>query len=450
MTRSRITIKYPDRRIKSVLASLITAALEAGDPQKAIRRTLVRKGKRLEVGGAAYDLARFHRIVCVGAGKASGNLAIALEHILGGRLEDGLVIVKDGYGVPCQKIRLVEAAHPVPDRRGMNATRHILSLAQSLTRDDLLMVLLSGGASSLLCAPSPGLRLIDKQRTNRLLLQSGAPIHDINVVRKHLSAVKGGGLAVATKATVLTLILSDVPKDDPATIGSGPTVPDPSTFQDAKDILMMHKIWSKVPAAVRRHLQNGLAGRIPETLKPTRTWTRRHRHLVLANNGTAREGIANAARRLNLKTVMIPDFLQGEAKEIGDILGNIAADLIAFGNPVSPPICLIAGGEPTVTVTGSGKGGRAQECVLAASLRLAGLRKAIVAGFGTDGTDGPTDVAGALVDGKTIERALRKGLDPAKVLRNHDSYHFFKEAGGHIITGPTGTNINDIYLIVAW
>jgi glycerate 2-kinase len=450
MTRSRITIKYPDRRIKSFLASLITAALEAGDPQKAIRRTLVRKGKRLEVGGAAYDLTRFHRIVCVGAGKASGNLAIALEHILGGRLEDGLVIVKDGYGVPCQKIRLVEAAHPVPDRRGVNATRQILTLAHSLTRDDLLIVLLSGGASSLLCAPSPGLGLIDKQRTNRLLLQSGAPIHDINVVRKHLSAVKGGGLAVATKATVLTLMLSDVPEDDPATIGSGPTVPDPSTFQDAKDILMMHKIWSKVPSAVRRHLQNGLAGRIPETLKPTRSRSRRNRHVMLANNGTAREGIANAAGRLNLKTVMIPDFLQGEAKEIGDILGNIAADLIAFGNPVSPPVCLIVGGEPTVTVTGSGKGGRAQECVLAAALRLAGLRKVIVAGFGTDGTDGPTDVAGALVDGKTIERALRKGLDPAKVLCNHDSYHFFKKAGGHIITGPTGTNINDIYLIVAW
>ncbi len=449
MTHHPITIKYPDRRIKAVLTSLITAAVEAGDPQNAIRKTLIRKGKRLKAAGITYDLTRYHRIICVGAGKASGNMAMALEPILGDRLEDGMVIVKDGYGVPCQKISVVEAAHPVPDRRGVSATRQILSLAHSLTQKDLLIVLLSGGASSLLCAPSPGLRLIDKQRTNRLLLQSGAPIHDINVVRKHLSAVKGGGLAVATKATVLTLILSDVPEDDPATIGSGPTVPDPSTFQDAKDILMMHKIWSKVPAAVRRHLQNGLAGRIPETLKPTRTWTRRHRHLVLANNGTAKKGIANAARRLHFKTVMAPDFLQGEAKAIGDILGNIAADLIAFGNPVSPPACLIAGGEPTVTVAGSGKGGRAQECVLAAALRLAGLRKVIVAGFGTDGTDGPTDVAGALVDGKTIARALRKGLDPAKVLCNHDSYHFFKKAGGHIITGPTGTNLNDIYLIIA-
>jgi glycerate-2-kinase len=313
----------------------------------------------------------------------------------------------------------------------------------------LLIVLLSGGASSLLCAPPAGLTLTDKQRTTRLLLRSGATIQDINVVRKHLSAVKGGQLAQATSARILTLMISDVLGDDPATIGSGPTVPDPTTFQDAIDLLKQLKIWTKVPASVQRHLKKRLTNKIPETLKPSKQWALRNRHIILANNHHAIEGVAAAARRLKLNTFIFPISIQGEAKEIGTILGSVARDLFEFGNPVRPPACFIAGGEPTVTVTGTGKGGRAQECVLAAAKGVAGLRHVFVAGFGTDGTDGPNDVAGALVDGKTAERASRKGLDISRFLDNHDSYHIFKTFGGHIITGPTGTNVNDIYLILA-
>jgi len=271
----------------------------------------------------------------------------------------------------------------------------------------------------------------------------------MNVVRKHLSVIKGGQLAHATPATILTFIISDVLGDDLAAVGSGPTVPDSSTFQEARDILKHYEIWTKVPIAVQSHFKKGLAGRIPETLKPTRGRTLRNRHIVLANNHHAIEGVATAARRLKLTPFILPIPLQGEAKEIGSILGSFARDLVEFGNPVCRPACLIAGGEPTVTVKGKGKGGRAQECVLAAAQELAGLQKVFVAGFGTDGTDGPTDVAGALVDGKTSERASRKDLDISRFLDNHDSYHFFKNVGGHIITGPTGTNVNDIYLILA-
>jgi len=444
-----IRIEYPDARIKRILNKLVTAALQAVDPRQALQKTLIRQGNQLKAAGIHYDLSRFRRIVCVGAGKASGRMAVALEQVLGDTLEGGIVIVKDGYGVPCKKVRILEAAHPVPDRRGMKATKDILSLVQSLTQHDLLIVLLSGGASSLLCAPSAGLRLAHKQRTTRLLLRSGATIHEMNVVRKHVSAIKGGQLAQATPATILTFIISDVIGDDLPTIGSGPTVPDSSTFQDAIDILKHYTIWTKVPVAVQRHFKKGLANKILLPLKPIRQRTSRNRHIILANNRHAIKGVAKGANQLKLRPFILPIPLQGAAKEIGSILGGFARDLVEFGNPVCRPACLIAGGEPTVTVKGKGKGGRAQECVLAAAQELAGLHNVFVAGFGTDGTDGPTDVAGALVDGKTPERASKKGLDIAQLLNNHDSYHFFKSVGGHIITGPTGTNVNDIYLIFA-
>ncbi|MDH5700542.1 MAG: DUF4147 domain-containing protein, partial [Nitrospirota bacterium] len=314
---------------------------------------------------------------------------------------------------------------------------------------DLLIVLLSGGASSLLCAPSRGLTLAAKRRTTKLLLRSGASIHDINIVRKHLSAIKGGQLAQATSATILTLIMSDVLGDDLSTIGSGPTVPDSSTFQDAIDILQQYSIWSKAPESVQRHFQQGLATSIAAPLKPTRPQALRNRHIILANNRQALEGVAKTAKQLALRPFLLPYPLQGEAKEIGSILGGLARDLVEFGNPVHPPACLIAGGEPTVTVNGKGQGGRAQECVLAAAQELAGLTNVFVAGFGTDGTDGPTDVAGAVVDGKTVQRAKKQGLSIEHALHAHDSYTFFRQVRGHIMTGPTGTNVNDIYLIVA-
>ncbi len=408
----------------------------------------MRKDHQLCVNMVRYDLAKYQRVVCVGTGKASGHMARTLEEILEGHLEGGLVIVKDGYGAPTQKIRLVEASHPLPDARGVRATNQILKIVRSLTKQDLLIVLLSGGASSLLCAPAPGLTLKDKRRTTSMLLRCGATIHEINTVRKHLSAVKGGQLAQATSAKILTLIMSDVLGDDVATIGSGPTVPDHGTFEEAKTILKHHHIWSNVPERVRNHLDQGIRGHVPETWKSRTRHSLRSRSIILANNQTALDGMAKEAKRLGLRPYILEAPLQGEAKDLGAILGAMAQDIRDFGNPVRQPACLIVGGEPTVTVTGKGKGGRTQECVLAASQELAGLPNVVVAGFGTDGTDGPTDVAGAMVDGKTIQRAKKKLISIENILDRHASYTFFKQVGGHIITGPTKTNVNDIYLIL--
>lgn len=421
----------------------------AADSDNAMKQSIIRKDDQLCTNTALYDLSKYQRVVCVGAGKASGRMAGTLEQILGEHLEGGIVIVKDGYGTPTQRIRLVEASHPLPDARSVGATKQILKIVRSLTKQDLLIVLLSGGASSLLCAPAPGLTLTDKRRTTNLLLRCGATIHELNLVRKHLSAVKGGQLAQATSAKILTLIMSDVLGDDLAIIGSGPTVPDLMTFHEAKTILKHYQVWSRVPERVRKYLEQGTKGHVPGSLKSRRRHSSRSHSIILANNQTAIDGVAKETKRLGLRPYILEAPLQGEAKDLGTILGALAKDIRGFGNPVRPPACLIAGGEPTVTVTGKGKGGRAQECVLAAAQELAGLPNVVVAGFGTDGTDGPTEVAGAMVDGKTVQRAKKKGISIENMLKKHDSYTFFHQVGGHIITGPTKTNVNDIYLILA-
>ncbi len=419
------------------------------DSSHAMEHTIMRKNRQLCVNKVRYDLSKYERVVCVGAGKATAHMAKKLEQILGAYLEGGAVIVKDGYGVPTQKICVVEASHPIPDSRGSRTTKQILKTARELTKQDLLIVLLSGGASSLLCAPAPGLTLRDKRRTTNLLLRCGATIHEMNTVRKHLSLVKGGQLAQSTSAKILTLIISDVLGDELSSIGSGPTVPDPTTFTESKEILENYQIWQDVPTRVRNHIEQGVCGSIPETWKSKTRHPARSHWTVLANNQTAIDGMAKEAKRLGLRPYILDTPLQGEAKDLGTILGAMAKDIRQFGNPVRPPACLIVGGEPTVTVTGKGKGGRAQECVLAAAQELTGLTHVVVAGFGTDGTDGPTEVAGALVDGQTVLRAKKKGLSIEKYLENHDSYTVFNKLSSHIITGPTKTNVNDIYIILA-
>ncbi|MEX0829294.1 MAG: glycerate kinase [Nitrospirales bacterium] len=442
-------IHTSNTRIKGILKALLQGSLKASDPRQAMEQLIVRKGSYLSVNEMRFDLSQYQRIVCVGAGKASAHMAQTLERILGGYLEGGMVIVKDGYRTHTHTVQIVEASHPLPDTRGVRATKQILNFVRALTKKDLLIVLLSGGASSLLCAPAPGLTLNDKRRTTNLLLRIGATIQDINTVRKHLSAVKGGQLTQATSAIILTVVLSDVLGDDMAIIGSGPTVPDPTTFQEAKTILEHYRILSRVPESIRKHLAHGIQGHLFETWKSKRLYSPRHQSIILANNQTAIDGVAKEAKRLGLRPHLLDSPLQGEAKDVGTILGAIAKGIRKFGNPIRPPACLIAGGEPTVTVTGKGKGGRAQECMLAAAQELAGLTNVVVAGFGTDGTDGPTDAAGAMVDGTTVKRGMEKGLSIETMLERHDSYSFFKQVGGHIITGPTHTNVNDIYLIIA-
>ena len=281
-------IQSSNRPIKRILKALIQSSLEAADSVNAMKQSIIRKDHQLYVNTVRYDLSKYQRVVCVGAGKSSGHMARTLEQILGEHLEGGLVIVKDGYGAPTQKVCVVEASHPLPDTRGTRATKKILNIQRSLTKQDLLIVLLSGGASSLLCAPALGLTLKDKQRTTNMLLRCGATIHELNTVRKHLSAVKGGQLAQATSAKILTLIMSDVLGDDLATIGSGPTVPDPTTFEEAKTILKHYHILSQVPERVRNYLDQGIRGHVSETWKSRTRHSSRSRSIILAFSSSGR------------------------------------------------------------------------------------------------------------------------------------------------------------------
>lgn len=435
--------------MKSILKQLLEAGLQAADPQEAIRKTLQLRGQILQAGARRYDLSRFNRVVCVGAGKASGRMAQAVEQQMGKWLEGGVVVIKEGAGERTRKIKIRQAGHPYPDWRSEQAGKEVLNVVRSLTRNDLLLVLLSGGASSLLVAPMQPIQLSDKQKTARLLLMSGASIDEINVVRKHLSEIKGGRLAEASPATIIGLLLSDVIGNAVSTIGSGPTVADPSTFQDAHTILESYGLWRRVPHSVRIHLQKGMQRKVPETPKPGKRVFRRTYHHILGDNRLAVESLAKRANAMKIPSLIFTTSLTGEARELGKMVGAVAREIHFYQRPIQRPACLIWGGELTVTVRGRGQGGRAQEFAFSAAQEIAGLPNVIVAGFGTDGADGPTDAAGAVVDGRTIARAKTYGLDPARVLNRNDCYSFFNKIGGHIVTGPTGTNVNDIYLVLA-
>ena len=442
----KIGVRQP--RVRAVLARLLTAGLSAVDPGVALRHFVKRTGSLLRVGEQRYDLRSYARVAAVGAGKASARMAAVLEQVIGAR-PTGLVVVKYDHSVPTRTIEILEAGHPIPDRAGQRATARLLTFLGTLTSRDLLFVLLSGGASSLLAAPAPGLALTDKRKTTDLLLRSGATIRDINCVRKHLSAIKGGRLVAATKARIVSLILSDVQGDDLGTIGSGPTSPDPSTYADACDVLTRYGIWDAAPARVRAHLLAGRRGAHEETPKPGSSQFRRVQNQIIGSNRQAVNAVATAAERAGFHVLVLTTSLSGEARDAARFFGAIARELAVSNRPVKRPVCVIAGGELTVTVRGRGKGGRAQEFALAAALEIAGLPDIWIAGVGTDGTDGPTDAAGAVVDGETVARAARLGVDPREVLRRSDSYAFFKKVGGHIVTGPTGTNVNDLYLLIA-
>jgi glycerate-2-kinase len=321
-------------------------------------------------------------------------------------------------------------------------------MATELSRRDLLIVLLSGGASSLLPAPVPGITLADKQKTTQELLRCGASIREVNTVRKHLSRIKGGRLAEMTKATIVTLILSDVLGDDLSAIASGPTVPDPTTYLEAVAILKRYRIWQAVPQRVRRHLTRGCQGLTSETPKPGSSLFQRVHHHIVGNNDAAVRAVARVAREAGLRTLLYKPALNGEARDEGQRFGLLAKNIVQVGKPLQRPCCVVAGGETTVTVTGTGTGGRAQEFAAAAALEIAGLAKVWVVGIGTDGTDGPTDAAGAIVGGNTMARAQRLSVDLKGALQRHNTYPALKRLHQLIITGPTGTNVNDLYLLL--
>ncbi|MDH4300650.1 MAG: glycerate kinase [Nitrospira sp.] len=441
-------LRLPPSSAQSLVRKLITAGLDAADPYRALLDRVSLHGHALQVGLRIYDLSQVDRVIAVGAGKASARMGQALERVLGPRLEDGLVIVKTGHTLPTKRIAVLEAGHPIPDRAGLHATQRLLSLVKNLGPRDLLLVLLSGGASSLLPAPVPGVTLADKQRTTRLLLRSGATINEINIVRKHLSLVKGGGLAASTQAKIVALILSDVIGDDLGSIGSGPTVGDPSTFADAMGVLKRYRIWRSVPAAVRQYLSRGRKGTVPETLKPGSRRVRSVHHQIIGNNRIMVEAVSHSADMLGLRTIQFSTAIMGEASVAAKRVTAVAKTIAAGHRIMKRPCCVVAGGEPTVTVTGKGTGGRAQEFAAAAACEIAGLSNTWVVALGSDGTDGPTDAAGAIVSGETLARAKKLGVDLPSAVNRHDTYPALKRLRCHIHTGPTGTNVNDLYLLL--
>ena len=433
--------------LRGAARQLLDAAIAAGDAGRLTRAALERVGPRLVVAGSAIDLRPVRRVVIVGMGKASGPMARTAEDVLGDLPVGGLVVVKDLRGALPRRVRAVEAGHPIPDARGQAAAEEILGLVQAATADDLVLCLISGGGSALAPAPVPGVSLAEKQGVTRLLLEAGATINELNAVRKHLSALKGGQLArAAAPAPVVALLLSDVIGDPLDVIASGPTAPDPTTFGDALDVLDRFGLRGRVAASVRAHLEAGATGGVAETPKPGDPALRGVTNRVIGNNGLVVDAARREAERLGFQSRVLTCRLEGEAREAAGVFAAVLREAAAFGQPVARPACVIAAGETTVTVRGPGRGGRCQEFALAVVEPLAGVGGLVVLAAGTDGSDGPTDAAGAIVDGTTLDRARRQGLSPQEALATNDSHEFFSRLGDLVVTGPTGTNLMDLYL----
>ena len=430
--------------IKRILA----AALGAVEPAAAVRRNLHRQEDQLVIAGRAYHLDRYHRVFIVGAGKAAYPMASQAARQLENKLSGGILVVKEGYSGEVPGITLHQAGHPIPDERGLRATREIIDLLQSAGEDDLVLCLISGGGSALLTSPADGLTLDDLQRITALLLACGADITEINTLRKHLDEVKGGKLArYAYPAQLVTLIFSDVIGDPLEVIASGPTVADPTTYQDALGILERYGIQEATPPAILAHLQRGLAGSAPETPKPGEASLVGVQNHLIANNLLAAEAAVERARDEGFNTLLLTTYLQGEARQAGRFLAAVARQVAASGQPLPRPACIVAGGETTVTLHGGGWGGRNQEVALGAVADVAGLEGVLLITLATDGGDGPTDAAGAVVMGNTASRAHQAHLEPEAFLANNDAYHFFEPLGDLLITGPTLTNVNDLAFI---
>ena len=424
---------------------IFQAAVKAAAPAEAVLRHLKLRGDTLFAGLQRYRLTAFENIYVIGAGKAGAQMAQAVERLIGRKITGGLVNVKAGESVRLRRVELNGSGHPIPDPNGEQGAARIAQIAQQAGPDDLVICLISGGASALLPLPASPVSLAEKQETTRLLLHCGANIHEINCIRKHISLVKGGGLArLAYPATVLTLILSDVIGDDLDVIGSGPTVADRTTFADARAVFEKYAVWNKVPPGVRERLSRSAL----ETPKPGDPVFARVQNLIVGSNRLAVDAAVRQARALGYRTLVLSTRLQGEAREVARVFAAVAQEIRATGRPVKPPACVISGGETTVTIHGTGVGGRNQEFTLAAAMDIAGLKNVVVLSAGTDGVDGPTDAAGAIADGTTVARAQLKGLDAVRLLANNDSYHFFEPLGDLIKIGPTGTNVADIQIIL--
>ncbi len=437
------------QRMREDAREIYQAGLNAVAPADAILRHCRRAKDRFIAGDRSYDLNSVQRVLVIGAGKATAAMAKAVESLLGDRIDDGVISVKYKHTAPLKKIRTIEAGHPLPDANGMVAANAILVVAQQATKADLVICLLSGGGSALLPLPVEGITLEEKQKVSDVLIACGATIHEINAIRKHLSAIKGGRLGqAAAPAQVVSLILSDVVGDDLDVIASGPTVPDAATYSDCKEIIDRYGIGQRIPESISDYLQAGVSGDIAETPKSdSHGWDHCH-NLVVGSNLEAILASQASARQKGYQTVVLSSRIEGETRVVAQVHGGIAREVLASGHPIFPPACILSGGETTVTIAGNGKGGRNQEFALAAALDIAGHERIVILSAGTDGTDGPTDAAGAIVDHLTATRARQAGLDPRRHLDQNDAYPFFKTLKDLLITGPTFTNVMDMRIIL--
>jgi hydroxypyruvate reductase len=413
---------------RALLRAMFDAAIAAAQPALCLPRFLPEKPKG--------------RVIVIGAGKASAEMARAVEQAWPGKLE-GLVVTRYGYSVSCEQIEIVEAAHPVPDEAGHRAAQRMVSMVQGLSADDMVLVLISGGGSSLLSLPLPGIALGDKQAINKALLASGATISEMNCVRRHLSAVKGGRLAKACHpGQVVTLLISDVPGDNPMDIASGPTVPDPTTCEDALSILARYDI------AVPQNLMDILKSGVGETVKPTDpVFARCTTHIVAAPQ-MALEASAEVARRAGFHAHILGDSIEGEARDVGKVMAGIARQIVTHQQPFHAPCVLLSGGETTVTIRGTGRGGRNVEFLLALGLALDGQPGIYALAGDTDGVDGQEEIAGAILTPETLARARAHGVRAPISLADNDGHGFFEALGDSVITGPTLTNVNDFRAIL--
>jgi hydroxypyruvate reductase len=422
---------------RKAAVAIFRAGLEAADPEKALLRHVRVDGGVLRAGGGRYALDKIRNIYVVGAGKACAPMAKAVEKLLGKRITASCVIVKDGHTLPLKRVTLREAAHPVPDERGVAAAEEVLALARGAGAEDLVICLISGGGSALLPLPVDGFTLAEKQGLTRQMLAAGANIHEMNCVRKHLSRIKGGQLArAAAPAQVLTLILSDVIGDDLSTIGSGPTAPDPTTWNDVYEIL--RRFGLALPHPVDR----------VETPKPGDPLFGRVRNVIIGSNALSVDAAAKKARELGYRPLVLSTTIEGETRDVARMHAQIAREVQRSGRPVAAPACILSGGETTVTLRGSGLGGRNQEFALVAAMELEGIDGIVALSGGTDGTDGPTDAAGGVADSGTLARAAKKGRKARTDLENNDSYRFLEAAGDLLKTGPTRTNVMDLRILL--
>jgi glycerate 2-kinase len=462
----------PEQDLRAIATELQQAALAAVEPAAAVRRHVRREGDTLIVAGRRYDLSGYERVFVIGGGKAAVPMASAVADILGERLTEGVLVTKYGHArYPVPGIQILEAGHPVPDQNAVRGAQALVDLARRAGERDLVICLISGGGSALLTLPVPGLTLADLQALTDALLHVGATINEMNTVRKHWSRIKGGNLArLVAPATLVTLVLSDVVGDPLDVIASGPTVPDTTSVADAQAVLARYGIQSLDARSIEAELVLGvsrsamsadarsmpaspLAGRdvagiLRETPKPGDPAFGRVQHVVVGSNRLAACAAVERARELGFNALLLSTYVEGEAREVARVAAALAKGACAHGDPLPPPACLVWGGETTVTVRGQGKGGRNQELALAAALALEGWPGVLVMALATDGTDGPTDGAGAVVTGQTVARARAMGLDPWSALEDNDSYPFFDALGDLLRTGPTGTNVNDLLFVL--